>query len=242
MALIGCLIFAALNIAVGGNDSGRSSSCLSECNYATSLYYTWMAYHGRSYGEVSPNMDHAGESVVAVLIVMMGNMGWVFPLLLAVRESVLEAARVRPAQLAPTAVGTPCPMPAQHVGMATCTKEVVCVEKAQSACVFGKKERAGAPANYGTVELTHSSKDDLCEDVVRSMYAHVTDGATRSERIIACNRKIVHVPEEDLLDILQVYNAKQMGELRVKSKSEDGARRVLRFVRNDCSSLAVGSK
>jgi len=241
MAGFGCLIFAALNIAVGGQASGHG--------YATSLYYTWMSYHGRSYGEVSPNMDHAGESVVAVLIVMMGNMGWVFPLLLAIRESILEAvlSTVRPAEDAPTiaqVVGmpcsAPCSAPAQDVGMAT-PKECVCSEKPQSGSVFGTREREGAPANYGTVELTHSSKDDVCEDVVRSMYERISDGASRSERIITGNMKIVYVPEEDLVHLLQLYNSNQIRELRAKSKNEDGSRRVLRFFNND-SSPAAGSK
>merc|ERR1712032_1743032 len=132
MAGFGCLIFAALNIAVGGQASDHS--------YATSLYYTWMSYHGRSYGEVSPNMDHAGESVVAVLIVMMGNMGWVFPLLLALQESIQEAVLsvVRPAEDVPTiaqVVGmpcsAPCSAPTQNVAMAT-PKERVRSEKPQS--------------------------------------------------------------------------------------------------------------
>jgi len=106
---------------------------------------------------------------------------------------------------------------------------------------FGKRERERTPANYGTVELTHSSKADEGEAVVRSMYAHISDGAARSERIIACNMKVVYVPEEDLLDLAQVYRSKQMGELRVRSQSEDGARRVLRFFYNNGSSLAAGS-
>merc|ERR1712032_15803 len=257
LAGFGCLMFAALNIAVGGQAPDQSSSCLSECSYATSLYYTWMSYHGRSYGDVSPDMDHAGESVVAVLIVMMGNMGWVFPLLWAVRESILEAvpSTVRPAAdasviaqvvgipcSAPAQDGTPCPAPAQDVGVSTWTKACVRSDKPQSGFVSGKNEREGAPENYGTVELTHSSKDDACVDIVRSMYAHISDGATRSERIIVRNFKTVYVPEEDFEHLLQVYKSEQMTELRAKSKSEDGARRVLRFFRNDCSSAAAGSK
>merc|ERR1712032_468295 len=257
LAGFGCLMFAALNIAVGGQAPDQSSSCLSEseCSYATSLYYTWMSYHGRSYGDVSPDMDHAGESAVAVLIVMMGNMGWVFPLLWAVRESILEAVRstVHPAGDAPTIArvvgnpcssparyGTPCPAPAQDVGMSTLAKARVRSDKPQSSFVSGKREREGAPEHFGTVELTHSSKDDVCEDIVRSMYSHISDGATRSELIIACNSKTVYVPEQDLEHLQQVYKSEQMTELRSKSKSEDGARRAIRFFRNDCSSVAAG--
>lgn len=114
-------------------------------------------------------------------------------------------------------------------------------KKPPSESVFGTRERERAPANYGTVELTHSSKHDVAEDVVRSMYAHVGEGAKRSERIVACNMKIVYVPEEDLLDLAQVYNSRQMGELRARSKGEDGARRVLRFFYNNGSSLAAST-
>jgi len=74
---------------------------------------------------------------------------------------------------------------------------------------------------------------------VRSLYTHISDGAARSEQVIVCNMKIVHVPEKDLVDLVQVYNSKQMGELRVKSKSEDGARRCLRFFYNNGASLAA---
>jgi len=45
--------------------------------------------------------------------------------------------------------------------------------------------------------------------------------------------KVVYVPEEDLLDLAQVYMSKQMGELRMKMKNSDGSRRVLRFFCND---------
>merc|ERR1712032_1498001 len=110
-------------------------------------------------------------------------------------------------------------------------------EKSRRYSVGGKRERERAPANFGTVELSHSSNDD----VVRSLYAHISAGATRSERIITCNIKIVYVPEEDLSELAQVYNSKQMGELRMNSKSEDGARRVLRFFYSNGCSLAAGS-
>jgi hypothetical protein len=103
----------------------------------------------------------------------------------------------------------------------------------------GKRERERAPANYGTVEMTHSCKSDVAEEVVRSLYSHMDDGATRSERVIACSLKIVYVPEEDLQDLAQVYNSKEMGELRTKLKSEVGARRCLRFFYNNGSSLAA---
>jgi len=71
------------------------------------------------------------------------------------------------------------------------------------------------------------------------MYTHIEDGAKRSERIIACNMKVVYVPEEDLLELSQVYMSKQMGELRMKMKNSDGARRVLRFFRNDGTSVTA---
>jgi len=111
--------------------------------------------------------------------------------------------------------------------------------KSRSDAVFGTKERERTPANYGAVELTHSSRNDLAEDVVRSMYMRLSGGAKRSERIIACNMEIVYVPEEDLLDLLQVYNSRPMGELRTQSKREDGARRVLRFFNTNGASLAA---
>merc|ERR1712007_252453 len=151
---------------------------------------------------------------------MIGNMGWVFPLLLAVRESVLEAglSTVRPAaQVVGMPSYAPCSAPAQDVAMAA-PKECERSEKRQSDSVFGKREREAAPANHGTVELTHSSKDDVCEDVVRSMYEHISDGPSRSMRMIARNMKIVYVPEADLGHLLQVYNSKQLCELRAKSK------------------------
>lgn len=115
-------------------------------------------------------------------------------------------------------------------------------EKSQPESVSGRKERERAPANYGTVELTHSSKNDVCEDVVRSIYTHIGNGAARSERITVCNVKIVYVPEEDLVDLAQVYNSTQMGELRAKAKGEDGVRRVLRFFFNNGTSLAASSE
>merc|ERR1712029_178066 len=107
--------------------------------------------------------------------------------------------------------------------------------------LFGKRERERSPANYGVVELTHSAKSDVADDVVRSMYSHMGDGAKRSERIIACNMKVVYVPEEDLLELLQVYMSKQMAELRMKMKNSDGSRRVLRFFRNDGTSVTAGT-
>ena len=64
---------------------------------------------------------------------------------------------------------------------------------------------------------------------------------TRSERVIACSTKIVYVPEEDLLDLAQVYNSREMAELRAQLKGEDGARRVLRFFYNNGSSVAASS-
>jgi len=106
-------------------------------------------------------------------------------------------------------------------------------EKTQPVYVFGRREREQAPANYGTVELTHSSKDDVGEDVVRSLYAHVHDGAARSQRIIACNMKVVYIPEEDVPDLAQVYSSKEMGELRTMLKSADGGRRCLRLFQNN---------
>jgi len=105
--------------------------------------------------------------------------------------------------------------------------------------VFGRRERESAPENYGTVELTSSSKNDVTEEVVRSMYSHISDGYKRSERIIACNKKIVYVPESDLGDLLQVYRTWQVSELRGTLKSEDGSRRALRFFYNDGSSLSA---
>lgn len=120
------------------------------------------------------------------------------------------------------------------------TEAVVSEEKPPAHSVFGMRERERVPANYGTVELSHSLKYDVAEDVVRSMYTHVSEGTTRSERILACNMKIVYVPEEDISELVQVYNSKDMGELRVKSKNADGARRVLRFFANDGSSIAAG--
>lgn len=98
--------------------------------------------------------------------------------------------------------------------------------------VHGRKEREFAPENYGTVELTHSSRGDICEDVVRSMYTHISNGAERGECIIARNKKVVFVPGDDLPDLLQIYGSKPMADLRTASKSEDGARRVLRFFNN----------
>jgi hypothetical protein len=114
-----------------------------------------------------------------------------------------------------------------------------CDDKARSGVVFGQRERQGAPASYGTLELTHSSKDDVCEEIVRNMYSHIRDGGTRSELIRAHNMKIVYVPEEDLSDLMQVYSSKQMCDLRSRLKSEDGARRSLRFFRNDGSSFSA---
>lgn len=99
--------------------------------------------------------------------------------------------------------------------------------------VHGRKDRECAPENYGTAELTHSSRGDICEDVVRSMYAHLSNGAKRGDGIIAHNKKVVFVPEDDIPDLVQIYGSKQMGDLRVASKSEDGARRVLRFFSNN---------
>jgi hypothetical protein len=113
-------------------------------------------------------------------------------------------------------------------------------EKSHQHCVSGRRERERAPANFGTVELTNSSKNDVAADVVQSLYSHIIDGIARSKHIVECNLKIVYVPEKDLFDLAQVYNSKEMGELRVQSKSEDGARRVLRFFCNNGSSLAVG--
>merc|ERR1712032_1424773 len=104
--------------------------------------------------------------------------------------------------------------------------------KPEGRPVHGRKDRERAPENYGTVELTHSSRGDVCEDVVRGMYTHLSDGARRGERIIACNKKVVFVPEDDLPDLVQIYGSKQMADLRAASKSEDGARRVLRFFSN----------
>lgn len=107
---------------------------------------------------------------------------------------------------------------------------------------YGKRERERAPANYGTVELTHSCKGDVAEDVVRSLYTHIGNGATRSARLMASNLKTVYVPEEDLEDLAQVWHSKQMGDLRFKLQSEDGMRRCLRFFNHDGSSLAIGKE
>jgi len=114
-------------------------------------------------------------------------------------------------------------------------------EKSRSDHVLGRRERERAPANYGTVELTHSSNDDVGEEVVRNMYTHISNGTVRSEGIIACNKKIVYVPEVDLADLVQVYKTRQMGELRATLRREDRARRVIRFFYNNGSSFAAGS-
>jgi len=139
--------------------------------------------------------------------------------------------------------GSPSVDPESNVGIAApeAYLEMGFEEKPRPDSVEGTREREKAPANYGTVELTHSSKSDEGEEVVRSLYTHISDGATRSERIKACTMKIVYVPEEDLLELVQVYNSKQMGELRVKSRNEDGARRCLRFFNNNGSAFAPAS-
>merc|ERR1712066_93557 len=78
---------------------------------------------------------------------------------------------------------------ASNVGALEAHMTTVTVKVKKKSCpnsVFGQKERERAPPNYGTVELIHSSKNNVCEDVVRSIYTHVQDGATRGKHIIAC--------------------------------------------------------
>merc|ERR1719422_1394921 len=107
--------------------------------------------------------------------------------------------------------------------------------------LYGRRQREKAPADYGTVELTHSSKADVCEDVVRSLYAHVEDGDRRSKRTISSHVKMVYVPEEDLLDLMQVYSSQQLSELRSTSCKEDGQRRDIRFFYNDGERVSLSA-
>ncbi|CAE7649642.1 unnamed protein product [Symbiodinium sp. CCMP2592] len=94
-ALLGNLILAAVVLAVDMNSVGGS--------YGTSLYYAWMTYHGRAYGEYAP-MSAGGEAIAA-LLACLGNLGWVWPLLLVVRSSVLATvlSTVVPMESAPQA-------------------------------------------------------------------------------------------------------------------------------------------
>lgn len=76
LALLGSFILAGINLGVGAGG-----------DYGTSLYYVWMTYHGRSYGDYHP--EGLGEDIVAIAVVMIGNLGWVCPLVLVIRASVL---------------------------------------------------------------------------------------------------------------------------------------------------------
>lgn len=94
-AVLGNLIVSGLNTAAAEAEEN--------CGYGNILYYTWMSYHGRAYGEYNP--IGAAQEFLACVTTATGHLAWVVPLLLVVRSSVLSAvlSTVRPAEDAPGA-------------------------------------------------------------------------------------------------------------------------------------------
>lgn len=82
-AIVGCPCLAAVNVA-------SSLSSEPEKNFGISFYYIWMTYNGRAYGDVAPQ-GSAGKELVGFLAALTGNLGWVWPLLLVMRSSLLQS-------------------------------------------------------------------------------------------------------------------------------------------------------
>lgn len=71
--------------------AGLSADCLAaeeswmseKCDYGSQLYFAWMTFHLRAYGEVAPTGP--GSNFISLIIVMFGSLCWVVPLFTVAR-------------------------------------------------------------------------------------------------------------------------------------------------------------
>lgn len=73
--------------------AGLSADCLAaeeswmseKCDYGSQLYFAWMTFHLRAYGEVAPTGP--GSNFISLVIVMFGSLCWVVPLFTVARKT-----------------------------------------------------------------------------------------------------------------------------------------------------------
>ncbi|CAK0851380.1 unnamed protein product [Prorocentrum cordatum] len=108
--------------------------------------------------------------------------------------------------------------------------------------VAGVRDREQAPQGFGTVQLVDAKGSETCHEVVRALYGHIQNGAARCNGIIYHKKYVVHVPEIDLAELMQVSESHSVMELRRQMERQTGRRAPrLKMFHSDGSSLKRAS-